>query len=56
MLKENDNSQKVPVQIIQEIWYTMERPKLWIRLDEGEETQVKDTGNTFQQNHRRKFL
>jgi hypothetical protein len=28
MLKENDNSQKVPVQIIQEIWYTMERPKL----------------------------
>ena len=48
MIKENIKSKEVLAQNIQKIWDTMQRSNVRIvRKEEGEETQVKDTENTF---------
>jgi hypothetical protein len=47
-VKENVKSKNIQAQNIQDIWNTLKRPNLRIiGIEEGEETQVKYTGNMF---------
>ncbi|KAL6091389.1 hypothetical protein STEG23_027127, partial [Scotinomys teguina] len=52
-VKENTKSKKVMTQNVQEIWDTMKRPNL--RIEEGEEYQLKGTENTFNKIIEEKF-
>ena len=48
LIKENSKSNKLLTQNIQEIWDTMKRPNLRIiRVEEGEELELKGTENIF---------
>jgi hypothetical protein len=47
LVKENVKSKKFLPQNIQGIWYSMKRSNLMVRIEEGEEIQIKGTDNTF---------